>query len=68
MYRRRLKELFPIIVWILYLYGEKKNWKGSCTEDPARIPRVVDVYVAGSKSSKSLESQILNMSLPSKYT
>ena len=50
------KELFPIIVWILYLYGEKKNWKGSCTEDPARIPRVVDVYVAGSKASESLES------------
>ena len=62
------KELFPIIVWILYLYGEKKNWKGSCTEDPARIPRVVDVYVAGSKASESLESQILNTSLRSKYT
>ena len=34
----------------------KGKRKGSCTENPARIPRVVDVYVAGSKASESLES------------
>ena len=61
------KELFLILVWILHLSRKEKE-NVAVPRTPPEYQGVVDVYVAGSKASESLESQILNTSLRSKYT
>ena len=58
--------VFLILVWILHLQKEKD--KVAVQRTPPEYQGLVDVYVAGSRASESLESQILNTSLRSKYT